>query len=216
MYLLMGLVLLVMAVAASRALAPSRPLPAFLGGGVAALVLVVLFHAELAEPGFWAGLIGFVAILSALLVVLHPNPMDSVLFLILNLVCIALFYLMLQAQTLAALQIIVYAGAIMVLFVFVIMLLNLRAEEGRPAGHRVHRAAAVALASVFAALLFWALRHRLEAAPGPPERAGDAFGTAHDLGALLFGDYLFATEAASILLIAAMVGAVMLAKRRID
>jgi len=68
--------------------------------------------------------------MSALMVVIHPNPMVSVLFLILNLFCVALFYLILRAQFLAVIQVIIYAGAIMVLFLFVVMLLNLKAEEG--------------------------------------------------------------------------------------
>jgi len=81
-------------------------------------------------------------------------------FLILNLLCVALFYLMLEAHTLGALQVIVYAGAIMVLFVFVIMLLNLKAEEGLQMGRGLQRWGAVVFGSAFAAMLFWVLRHR--------------------------------------------------------
>jgi NADH-quinone oxidoreductase subunit J len=109
----------------------------------------------------------------------------------------------------------VYAGAIMVLFVFVIMLLNLKAEEGLRIGHGVQRWGALLGGTAFAAILLYALRHRQGHAWMEPGRHGE-FGTAHELGSLLFGEYVFATEAASILLIAAMVGAVLLAKKRLE
>ena len=216
MSLLSGLVIVVMAVALLRALLPSRPLlPAF-AGGPAAIVLLVLFWRDLLGMDFWAGAVGFVAILSALLVVLHPNPMVSVLFLILNLLCVALFYLMLHAHILAALQVIVYAGAIMVLFVFVIMLLNLKSEEGLRLGRGRQRWPAHLLGVGFAGLLFWVLRHRTDQAFAETPRWLEGFGTARDMGSLLFTDFVFATEIASVLLVAAMVGAVMLAKRRLE
>jgi NADH-quinone oxidoreductase subunit J len=216
MQLLTGLVIVVMLVALLRALMPARVLVPAVAGTVAAAVLLVVFRQDLLGSEFWAGAVGFVAILSALLVVLHPNPMVSVLFLIMNLLCVSLFYLMLGAHTLGALQVIVYAGAIMVLFVFVIMLLNLKAEEAHMMGRGLQRWGAIVLGSAFAALLFWALRHRQGRPFVEAPRFVEGFGTAKDLGTLLFGEYVFATEAASILLIAAMVGAVLLAKRKID
>ena len=216
MHLLSGLVIVVMAVALLRALLPSRPLLSALGGGIAAVVILTFYWRDLLGMDFWAGAVGFVAILSALLVILHPNPMVSVLFLILNLLCAALFYLMLHAHLLAALQVIVYAGAIMVLFVFVIMLLNLKSEEGLRLGRGRQRWPAHLLGVAFAAILFWALRHRSDLAWAESGRYLEGFGTARDMGALLFTDYVFATEIASVLLVAAMVGAVMLAKRRLD
>ena len=216
MHLLTGLVIVIMAVALVRAIAPGRPLLTAAGGGVAGAALLLAFHQDLAGTDFWAGTIGFLAILSALIVVIHPNPMVSVLSLIVNILCLALFYLLLQAQTLAALQVIVYAGAIMVLFVFVIMLLNLKAEEGLRLGRGAQRWGAITGGILFAALLLWALRHREGHAWMDPGRHAEQFGTAASLGGLLFGQYVFATEAASVLLIAAMVGAVLLAKRRLD
>jgi NADH-quinone oxidoreductase subunit J len=216
MHLLSGLVIVVMVVALVRAVAPGRPLLTAGAGGIAAAALLVAFHQDLVGTDFWAGTIGFLAILSALIVVIHPNPMVSVLSLIVNILCLALFYLLLQAQTLAILQVIVYAGAIMVLFVFVIMLLNLKAEEGLRIGRGVQRWGAIVGGAAFATLLLWALRHRQGHAWMEPGHHGGEFGTAGSLGALLFGQYVFATEAASVLLIAAMVGAVLLAKRRLD
>jgi NADH-quinone oxidoreductase subunit J len=216
MNLLIGLIAMAVAFALGRAFWPQRQ-PFFgLVAGVAGATLLVVERAALLTLQFWAGLIGFIAILSALLVILHPNPMVSVLFLILNLFCVALFYLFLQAQFLAAIQIIVYAGAIMVLFLFVIMLLNLRVEEGLHLAGGVQRPAAFGLGAAFAGILFWAIQHRRDRPFLEPPASAEGFGTARDLGTLLFGRYLFAFEAASILLVAAMIGAVLLAKRRLQ
>jgi NADH-quinone oxidoreductase subunit J len=216
MHLLTGFILALLVFALLRAMMPERPLLAAILPGVLAAALLAFFASELLSMEFWAGAVGFVAILSALLVVMHPNPMISVLFLILHLFCIALFYLMLQAQALAALQVIVYAGAIMVLFVFVIMLLNLRAEEGLRLGGGVQRTGALFVGALFAGLMFWAIRNRRDHPFFAPDALVEGFGTARQLGWLLYGKYLFAFEAASILLLAAMVGAVVLAKRRLQ
>jgi NADH-quinone oxidoreductase subunit J len=216
MHLLTGLVVLVIVYALLRAVLPGRRYVPGVVVGVAAATLVAFFPRDLFEMPFWAGAVGFVAILSALMVVMHPNPMVSVLFLILNLFCVALFFLMLQAQILAALQVIVYAGAIMVLFVFVVMLLNLKSEEGLRAGRGVGRWAAVALGALFAGMMFHAIRNRAARPFFRPATFIDGFGTAKDLGDLLFRDYVFVFEAASVLLVAAMVGAVLLAKRRLQ
>ncbi len=145
MSLLAGWIGALLLLALLRPVFPDRPVLAASVPAVLAAVALVLYRADLLRFEFWAGAVGFVAILSALLVVMHPNPMVSVLFLILHLFCIALFYLMLQAQVLAALQVIVYAGAIMVLFVFVVMLLNLKAEEGLRLGGGLQRTGALGL-----------------------------------------------------------------------
>jgi NADH-quinone oxidoreductase subunit J len=149
------------------------------------------------------------------MVVIHPNPMVSILFLIVNLFCIALFYLILGAQFLAVLQIIIYAGAIMVLFVFVVMLLNLKAEEGLRLAGGAQSWGALLLGAAFAALMFHAIRNRADQPFVDPGAFDSAFGSARALGGLLFSRYLFAFEAASFLLIAAMIGAVVLAKRKV-
>ncbi len=216
MHLLTGLVILVIVYALLRVIFPGRRYLPGVIVGIAAATLLAFFPRDLFEMQFWAGAVGFVAILSALLVVMHPNPMVSVLFLILNLFCIALFFLMLQAQILAALQVIVYAGAIMVLFVFVVMLLNLRSEEGLRVGRGFGRWAAIALGALFAGMMFTAIRGRGVRPFFRPGAFLDGFGTARDLGDTLFRDYVFAFEAASVLLVAAMVGAVLLAKRRLQ
>jgi len=214
-YLLLGLIAVIAVFALVRAFTPARTVPAGAALGVGAVALLVFNYQALASLEFWSGLIGFVAIMSALMVVIHPNPMVSVLFLILNLFCVALFYLILRAQFLAVIQVIIYAGAIMVLFLFVVMLLNLKAEEGLRLAGGAQRPGAVLLGIVFAALMFYAIRHRGEAPYFDPGSFDSGFGTARDLGRLLFTRYLFAFEAASVLLIAAMIGAVILAKRQI-
>jgi NADH-quinone oxidoreductase subunit J len=158
--------------------------------------------------------VAFVAIFSALMVVFHRNPMVSVVFLIVNLICVALFFLILQAQFLFAIQLIVYAGAIMVLFVFVVMLLNLRHEEATRSGGRVQTILALAGGVLLAGVVWVGLWGR---SAGPGTYTGGfwaGFGTAEDVGRLLFNDYLFAFEAASVLLVAAMIGAVILARRK--
>ena len=214
--LLLGLIVVVFAFAVIRALAPARTVLAGAALAAGAVALVALNPAALASVEFWAGLVGFAAILSALMIVIHPNPMVSVLFLIVNLFCVALFYLILNAQFLAAIQIIIYAGAIMVLFLFVVMLLNLMAEEGLTArGGGPQRIGAVILGGLFAGLLFDAIRDRGPQPYFEPGAFASGFGTARELGGLLFTRYLFAFEAASLLLIAAMIGAVILAKRRL-
>ncbi len=215
MHLLTGWILALLLFALVRPFFPDRSVATIAFPAALAVMLLLIYPRELLLFEFWAGAVGFVAILSALLVVMHPNPMVSVLFLILHLFCIALFYLMLQAQVLAALQVIVYAGAIMVLFLFVVMLLNLKAEEGLRLGGGLQRTGALLLGGVFAGLMFWAIQNRRDRPYFAPGSFVAGFGTARDLGAVLYGDYVFAFEAASVLLIAAMAGAVILAKRRL-
>jgi NADH-quinone oxidoreductase subunit J len=161
-----------------------------------------------------ANLIAFVAIFSALMVVFHRNPMVSVVFLIVNLLCVALFFLFLDAQFLFAIQIIVYAGAIMVLFIFVVMLLNIRQiEEARPTW-RVQRMLAYVGGPLLVAALWSALWRRSSSSGAFSGSFSNGFGSAEDVGRLLFGDYIFQFEAASVLLVVAMIGAVLLARRK--
>ncbi len=214
-HLLLGLIFVLCAFALVRAFAPGRTVLASLVLGAGGLAILAVNYQALLSVEFWAGLIGFVAILSALMIVIHPNPMVSILFLIVNLFCIALFYLILKAQFLAALQIIIYAGAIMVLFVFVVMLLNLKAEEGLRLAGGPQRWGALLLGALFAALMFHAIRNRTDQPYVGVEGFESSFGSARALGGLLFTRYLFAFEAASLLLIAAMIGAVVLAKRKV-
>jgi len=156
--------------------------------------------------------IAFVAVVAALVVLFHRNPVIGALFLVTNLMCIAALYLMLDAQFLAAIQVIVYAGAIMVLIIFVIMLLNLRRESVGVWGGRPQRTLAG-----FAALLFIALVARaiLPMSAGAVRGGTAAFGSVELIGRSLYSDYFYPFELISLILLAAMAGAVVLAKKKL-
>ena len=156
-------------------------------------------------------LLTLLAIGSAVVVVVHRNPIVSALALAFNLVAIAGFYLLMDAQFIALLQVIVYAGAIMVLILFVVMLLNLPDElRGHPAG-AIQRLLGPALGALFAALLAQSF---LRASVVFPPRA-QGFGTIEVLGRELYGRFFYPFEVVSLLLVVAMVGAVLLAKKKI-
>ena len=153
--------------------------------------------------------IAFVVIGSALGLVLKRNPIHGALFLVVNLGGIAALYLTLGAEFLAAAQVIVYAGAIMVLFVFAIMVLIPGKEETGPDPRRRYRLAAVPVGvALLAELIVIAARARAPVARGPAVSGG-----VEGIGRLLFTDYLFPFELTSLLLLAAMVGVMLLAKR---
>lgn len=146
---------------------------------------------------------------SAVGLVVRPNPLHGALFLVANLFCVAVLYLMLQAEFLALAQVIVYAGAIMVLFVFAIMLLIPgRAETGPDPLARGRRLALPVAAALGLIVIL------VVAGASPPAGRPAAPGFAEPLGRLLFTDYLFPFEVTSILLLAALVGALALARRR--
>jgi NADH-quinone oxidoreductase subunit J len=146
---------------------------------------------------------------SALGLVLRRNPIHGALFLVVNLGSVAVLYLTLGAQFLAAAQVIVYAGAIMVLFVFAIMVLIPGKEETGPDPRRAVRL----LAIPFGALLLLEVLLMVIARPAPPGGRARAAGGVQAIGRLLFTDYLFAFELTSVLLLAALVGVLALAKR---
>ncbi len=155
-------------------------------------------------------LVALGAVVGAIGMLVSPNPVHSALFLIWTLFCVAVVYLLLGAEFLAIVQIIVYAGAIMVLFLFIIMLLNLRRDEFGPDpmpsqwtwGLIFTALLAIALVSVVGAVA--ALRFS-----GDPMMLTPI----PDLARLLFTKYLLAFEIASLILLIAMVGVVVLAKR---
>lgn len=156
-------------------------------------------------------LIAGVAAASAILTVTRQNPVQSVLFLILNFFCLALLYLTLHAEFLAIIQILVYAGAIMVLFLFVIMLLNLADADSLRERSGPMRFVGITLALVVLGQLGFLLRggDRQPRSPLP-----DGFGSAERFGGTLFRDYLVPFEMTSILLLAALVGVIILARKQ--
>jgi len=160
-------------------------------------------------------IIGGVAVLSALIMVTHKKPVSAAMSLIVTMVCLAGLYVILDAHLIAALQIIVYAGAIMVLFLFVIMLLNIQEKEGRLAKHRIFFQFTWILAAGYVFINMVKLIGG-DSLPARVEEGINGFGTTKAVGEILFTDYLLPFEIASILLLAAIVGAVILAKAKID
>lgn len=158
---------------------------------------------------------GIGAVVSALLMVTNKRPVRAAMSLIATMSFLAGLYVLLDAHLIAALQLIVYAGAIMVLFLFVIMLLNLEEKEGRLAGNTM-ALQTVAILVVGAILAVMVSLVKMEGALPALGDMGAQFGTTKAVGKMLFTDYLLPFEIASVLLLAAIVGAVILAKRRID
>lgn len=155
-----------------------------------------------------------VAIAAALMVVLQHNPIAGVMYLVTTFVAQAVLFIQLNAAFVAILQIMVYAGAIMVLFLFVIMLLNLRREDfGKDIKFRF-RPIAVALAIVLLVETLVAI-HAANSAGKAGAGLPEAFGSISQVGMLLFTDYLYPFELTSILLLVAILGAVVMAKRRL-
>ena len=161
-----------------------------------------------------------VAIVASALVIGQRNPMYSIMLLITSFGALAALYIQLDAPFVAMAQIIVYAGAIMVLFLFVVMLLNAPQEDAAEwdRTHPLRRAGIGRFGAVLAALLIvqlvWALV-RLNDASTAVSARGDAtaISSVRSVGRVLFTDYMFAFEATSILILVAMVGAVLLAAR---
>ncbi len=158
------------------------------------------------------------AIAFALARVVQKTPVRSVLSLVVTFFGIAVLAIMLAAPFIAAIIMIVYAGAILVLFLFVIMLLNLneeaREKETRPVQRILGLVAALALGGLLLGLTLRAGKPPVEAtAVAARIPAPDEIPT---IGRLLFSDYLFAFEAVAVLLLAAAVGALILSKRRMD
>ena len=159
---------------------------------------------------FW--FLFFAAVISALLVVFSKSPVYSVLSLIVTFFAIAGHYVLLNAQFLAAVHIIVYAGAIMVLFLYVIMMLNLN-KEIEPHKPVWIKFAAVITGGILAITLIGALRG-IETLPRT-KNVQTNIGLIENLGTVLFRDFLLPFEISSVLFLAAMVGAVMLGKREL-
>jgi NADH-quinone oxidoreductase subunit J len=145
------------------------------------------------------------------MVILHRSPVTSALWLVLGFVSLAGLYLLLQAEFLAMVQIIVYAGAIMVLFLFVIMYLNLKRDREEGIGHLTRRIIGWGIGAVLLVEAVLLLRHKW--APGPLGDPGEGvWGNTVAIGRILYSRYLFPFEITSILLLVAMVGAVLIGR----
>ena len=158
---------------------------------------------------FW--ILSVMALFSALMVITSKNPMHSVIWLIIVFFAISGHYLLLNAQFLAIVNIIVYAGAIMVLFLYVLMLMDLKKETEPPKNRWLKLAGAVAGGSLLLVLIA-ALKKADIANQIAETRTGD-IGLIENLGKALFNDYVVPFEISSILFLSAMVGAVMIGKK---
>ena len=164
---------------------------------------------------FW--ILAVTTVVASVLVVGQRNPMYSVVLLILSFCALSGLYVLLGAPFVAAIQIIIYAGAIMVLFLFVVMLLNVPTEDP-PAASPVRlfsgagpRRFGAVLSLAFVVQLAWALR-QIQGAP-LASRSDQPSSSVERIGQVLFTDYAFAFEATSVLILVAMVGAVVLARK---
>jgi NADH-quinone oxidoreductase subunit J len=161
---------------------------------------------------------GAMTVIGCLLVVVQKNPVYSIMSLILAFFGLAGLYVLLEAPFVAVVQIIVYAGAILVLFLFVVMLLNVPREDAAEwdRTHPLDRPGAKRIGAVLAIMLIgqlgWAL-YRTPGLTGPIGEQTEGISDISELGRVLFTDYMFAFEVTSILIIAAMLGAVILARR---
>ncbi len=155
-------------------------------------------------------LFGAIAVGGALLVVTRKNPMSAAISLILSLFAVAALFVLRQAHFLAAIQVIVYAGAVVVLFIFVIMLINVPENRLPVEKLTVYRLLGVVAAGLL--MIEGAVASRNFSAPAA---AVNEAGSVEAVGRALFTDYLLAFEVTSVLLLAAVVGATVLAKKKI-
>ncbi len=147
------------------------------------------------------------------MMIVHRNPIYCALFLILTLFAVAGLYVLLNAPFIAAVHIIVYAGAIMVLFLFVIMLLDLKSETSRQRPGGLPRILSIIMSGVLLAELVLFLR---SGTANLPLVEGDLIiGSTKEIGNLLFTEYLFPFEITSVLLLSSIIGSVILARLKL-
>ena len=160
-------------------------------------------------------LVAFVTLVSGFLVIRCQSPVNSALALVNTFFCLAIFYVMLHAPFMAAIQIMVYAGAIMVLILFVIMLLNLGTEARKRYTHGIVWSSIASLL-VLINIAFFLKRGRVTGAEGDiTEYTIQSVGHTELIGRTMFTEFLLPFGIASILLLVAIVGAVVLAKKEV-
>jgi NADH-quinone oxidoreductase subunit J len=164
-------------------------------------------------PQFLFYAFGALAVLFALGMVLNVrNTVAAALCLVVTMISLAGIYVLLEAHLVAAIQIMVYAGAIVVVFLFVVMLLNLREDQFGPGRQWLLKSAAALIGVVILAQLL----RLLSVGVGEPPPLPEGFGGYRQLGIALYTDYVLLVELAGLLLLGAIVGSLILAKRRID
>jgi len=157
-------------------------------------------------------ILAIVAIAAGLGVIAQRSAVRSALFLLVNFCCLAGLYLLLNAQFVALVQVIIYAGAVVVLFLFIVMLLGIERAEESPDLRRYQWIAGVLLGALFLAGIIWALFPAATdwvAALAPSDNV-------REIGAALLTDFAIPFELASIVLLVAIIGAVVLAKKRLE
>jgi NADH-quinone oxidoreductase subunit J len=159
-------------------------------------------------------LFAFIAVVCAISLVVQTHPIASALSLVGVMGSLAILYLLLGAEFIAAVQLIVYAGAIMVLFVFVIMILNAGAEQRSSSKSRLVKWFGIPLFAIFIGLISFIIQSQL------PQSKGVTFGSfttaaGLEIGRSLFTTYLLPFEVTSILILVAILGAVVLARKEI-
>jgi NADH-quinone oxidoreductase subunit J len=154
------------------------------------------------------------ALTTAVLMVVQRSPLVSAIYLVANFFALAALYLLLRAQLLAVLQVVVYTGAIMVLVVFVIMLLNLGDEPRVNTRVALRTWLTVVLGAGFFAEIVIAVFGSSAGSAAALSPAAESLGTVESMGGAIFGKYLLPFEIASLILLAAILGAVVLAKRK--
>ena len=159
--------------------------------------------------------LGTIAIGSAVVTISSRNPIIAAMALVVHFFMLSGLYLTLQAQFVAIMQILVYAGAIMVLVVFVIMLLNLGDDEKLKERWNFRKIAAVALAFALVVEMF-AVYFSQTTTPGQISLKASAIGSVESIGDEMFTKYLVQFEAIAILLLSAIVGALLLAKKKVS
>jgi len=157
--------------------------------------------------------VAVVSVVTALGMLFSRNAVYSALFLVLNFISVAIFYLLLSAPFIAMAQVTVYAGAIMVLFLFVIMLLGAEAIPGRPSWQKFVFPTVIAGILAIEAIYILVTRARPEGLVLAPDSAVNTMDYLRELGKILFSSYLLPFEVTSILLLVAMVGAIVLTRK---
>ncbi|HMT30242.1 MAG TPA: NADH-quinone oxidoreductase subunit J [Bacteroidia bacterium] len=158
-------------------------------------------------------ILAFLSIFSAMMVVFSKKPVHSVLYIIFCFFTIAGHYILLNAQFLAAVHVIVYSGAIMVLFLYVIMMLNLNAE-GEPHKSNVTKAAAVISGGLFLLVLISVLKSADGLSINPA--VNNQIGMVESLGIVLYKKYMLPFEVSALLFLTAMIGATMIGKKQVN
>ena len=160
-------------------------------------------------------ILALMAVAGAFALITARNPISSAMAMVVHFIALAGLYLTLHAQFMAAIQVLVYAGAIMVLVVFVIMLLNLGNEESLRERFLSREALGVAAAIVIGGSVIFAILEGIFRTR-PESQTLTNTGTIDAVGKALFSDYVFPFEMISLVLLAAVVGAVVLTKRHVD